>query len=197
MTGAKPTGRDGAGAGSAGDLEAEVLALAARWPRALIEQGVALALARQWTASRRVSIAAGRPPFARHALTPALRTALFEARRARRLVRGLEAAEAALETQLRGVRSARAGGDEAEAGGPQRISRLLLVSDDGASRFYRNLEGLMRKYGSMLEVLMIAGDEQAIGAAAFGPDQRARALLLEHKEVVVRTLATLDAFEGA
>jgi hypothetical protein len=122
---------------------------------------------------------------------------LFEARRSRRLVRGLEAAEEALEAQRRGVRSARSAAGEAPGSTPQRISRLLVVSEDGANRFYRNIDGLVRKYGAMLEVLVLACDEEALGAAAFGPGQRARALLVEHKEAVIRVLEALDQLEGA
>jgi hypothetical protein len=49
----------------------------------------------------------------------------------------------------------------------------------------------------MLEVLVLACDEEALGAAAFGPGQRARALLVEHKEAVIRVLEALDQLEGA
>lgn len=187
----------GRGTGEGNDADPEVQTLAERWPRALIELGLAAPLAARWTASRRAAIAAGRPGFARHPLTTELASVLFEARRARRLVRGLEAAEGALEAQRRGVRSARSAAGEAAATTPQRISRLLLVSEDGATRFYRNIESLVRKYGAMLEVLVIACDEDALGSAAFGRGQRARALLVEHKEAVIRVLEILDLLEGA
>ena len=187
----------GRGAGGGSGADPEIRALAERWPRALIELGLAGPLAARWTASRRAAMAGGRPALARHPLTPALAAVLFEARRSRRLVRGLEAAEEALEAQRRGVRSARSAAGEAPGSTPQRISRLLVVSEDGANRFYRNIDGLIRKYGAMLEVLVIACDEEALGAAAFGPGQRARALLVEHKEAVIRVLEALDQLEGA
>jgi hypothetical protein len=182
-------------AGGDFSADAEVRGLAERWPRALIEQGLALPLAARWTASRRAAIASGRPAFAHHPLSPELATVLFEARRSRRLVRGLEAAEEALEAQRRGVRSARSASGEYPGATPQRISRLLLVSGDGANRFYRNIEGLLRKYGATLEVLVIACDELELGAAAFGREQRARAILVEHKEAVIRVLERLDRLE--
>lgn len=174
--------------------EAERQNLAARWPRALIEQGGADALTEGWTASRRAAIAAGLPPFARHPATPELVSTLFEIRRSRRLVRGLEAAEEALAVQSLGVRLAKKGPDAVPSIASGRISRLMLVSMDGSDRFYRNISQIMRKYGETLEVLVVLCDELELGAAAFGPDQRARALLVEHKEAVVRVLGALDGF---
>jgi hypothetical protein len=173
---------------------ADVEALAERWPRALIEQGEAEGLANRWERSRRAAVRAGLPPFARHGLTPSLVGLLVEARRSRRLVRGLEAAEASIEAQIVGVRSREGGPSQ----GRRRISRLLLVSEDGSARFYRNIEGLIRRSEATLEVLVLVCDELALGRAVFGPEERARALLLDHKDAVVRVLLGLDAFyEGS
>ena len=190
--------RDEGEAGIGSEVEVQGRALAARWPRALIEQGAADSLAARWAASRSASSAAGRPAFAHHPLTPDLTSALFEARRSRRLVRGLEAAEEVLEAQAIGVRRAtpdsRPTPDPPQGPSSGRISRLLLTSADGSERFYRNINTLMRKYGEMLEVLVLTCDELELGAAAFGKGQRARAVLIEHKEAVVRVLRGLDRF---
>jgi hypothetical protein len=188
--------RDEGEPGIESQFDREVRTLAARWPRALIEQGAADSLAARWTTSRSASSAAGRPAFAHHPLTPELSSALFEARRSRRLVRGLEAAEEALEGQALGVWRVMpdSGPPAAPSTGAGRISRLLLISADGSDRFYRNINSLMRKYGAMLEALVVTCDELDLGAAAFGKGQRARALLVEHKEAVVRVLGCLEGF---
>ena len=177
------------------EAEAEAQTLASRWPRALIEQGAADALAESWTASRRAALAAGLPPFARHPLTPELVSSLFEARRSRRLVRGLEAAEEALAAQAAGVRSAVPGPEGRPSRSTGRISRLILISVDGSDRFYRNINQIVRKYGETVEVLVVLCDELELGATAFGRGQRARALLVEHKEAVVRVLGCLREFD--
>ena len=171
--------------------DAEVEALAGSWPRILIEVGTADALARRWVASRRAAVAAGRPPHAHHPLSPALASILSEIRRARRLVRGLEAAEEALTVQAQGVRRALSSAPPAV----RRVSRLLLISADGSARFYRNIESLIRKFGETLEVLIIPCDELELGTAAFGADNRARALLVDHKEAVARVLDCLGEFD--
>lgn len=184
---------EGGGERSADRVRAsEIEALSARWPRALIERGAAERLSAGWVASGRAAEAAGRPVFAEHPLGRPLVAALFEARRARRLVRGLEAAEAALEAQRRGVGAIRSSALEASPLAPQRISRLLLVSDDGSDRFYRGISRLQQKYGAVLEILRLACNELELGAAAFGAGKRARALLVDHKDAVIRVLESLD-----
>ena len=186
------TAGDGDRQGEAvGDAHVEVEALAGSWPRILIEAGTADSLARRWVASRRAAVAAGRPPHAHHPLSPALAAILSEIRRARRLVRGLEAAEEALTIQAQGVRRAVSSAPPAV----RRVSRLLLVSADGSPRFYRNIESLIRKFGETLEVLIIPCDELELGTAAFGADNRARALLVDHKDAVARVLDCLGEFD--
>ena len=77
--------------------------------------------------------------------------------------------------------------------GARRISRLLVVSEDGAARFYRQIEKLCSRHGSRLEALVLECDEVELGRAIFGPGQLARAVLLDHKDVVVRFLEILEA----
>jgi hypothetical protein len=72
-----------------------------------------------------------------------------------------------------------------------RISRLLVVSGDGSERFYRQVEKLQDRFATRLEVLLLDCDQEALGAAAFGPGRRARALLIHHKNAVVRFLSLL------
>ncbi len=168
----------------------EYEALAQAWPRSLISAGRAERLARWWCESRLAAIRRGAAPFPRLAATPALWRALFEARRARRLCRGLESAEAALAMQERGLRQAPA---TRVVPGARRISRLLVVSEDGSARFYRQLEKLCGRHASRLEALVLECDELELGRAVFGPGQRARAVLLDHKDVVVRLLEILEA----
>lgn len=175
-----------------GDGDDEIERLAERWPRALIEAGSAESLARRWVTSRRAAIAAGQPPFAYHPLTPLLASTLSELRRSRRLVRGLEAAEESLTAQALGVRHLASPHQPAA----RRVSRLLLVSTDGSTRFYRNIERLIRQSGETLEVVVLVCDEQELGTAVFGAENRVRAVLVDHKEAVTRVLAGLVEFDS-
>jgi hypothetical protein len=76
-----------------------------------------------------------------------------------------------------------------------RISRLLLLADDGADRFYRRVESLLRRHGPRVLALRLDLDAAALGGLLFGPGRRARLLLIEHKDAVCRVLLAL-AGEG-
>jgi hypothetical protein len=171
-----------------GDAEAWS-ALAARWPRQLIAEGRGERLARWWLDSQAAAVAAGHPPFARASFALALADELFEARRARRLVRGLEGAAQQLAAEQAGLPPSPPPDRPAEL---PRISRLLVVSEDGSERFYRQINNLKNQYSNRLEVLVVACDESELGRASFGGDRRARAVLLDHKDSVIRLLARLD-----
>ncbi len=164
--------------------------LASAWPRGIAESGRAEELARWWLESRDRAIARGEPPFARHPLTPPLRQALFDARRARRLSRGLEEVESRLAGEQKGLDQS---GASRPAAGRRRISRLLLVSADGAPRFYRRVETLTRRHAVRLEALVLECDAEALGEAAYGPGRTARALLLDHREQAAHWLGRLLA----
>lgn len=167
----------------------EIEALAQAWPRPLIAVGAARPLAAAWVASRTEALAAGEPPWARHATTPALGAALFEIRRAGRIVRGLEAARDALARQDLGLAQSAA---TRVRSGERRISRMLVLSADGAPRFYRDAQKLCVAHAARLEALVIDADETWLGESTFGRGRVARALLVDHKQAVVQLLESLD-----
>jgi hypothetical protein len=167
---------------------AEIEALETTWPRAMIAEGIAGPLTRMWVESRRRAIRQGHPAFARHPMNDSIAEGLFHARRARRLVRGLEGAEASLAAQESGLKKVEA----ARGREPMRISRLLVVSEDGSPRFFRQVEKVQTRFARRIAVLVLECDEETLGAAAFGPGKRARALLIDHKEAVIRFLKCLD-----
>ena len=125
--------------------------------------------------------------------TPALAEALRTARRAGRLVRGLEAAEVKLAAEGKGL-----GPVDRKTGVPRggRVSRLLVVADDGAERFYRRVETLLRRNGPRVLALRLHVEAARLGEAVFGPGQRALLLLLAHKEAVGAMLLALAGPEG-
>ena len=167
----------------------ECEALAAAWPRPLIADGRAPALAAWWVGSRHEAASLGLPRIARHRLNRAIEAGLFDARRARRLARGLEGAESLLAAEEAGLKNAASSQTNSNR---VRISRLLVVSGDGSERFYRQVERLRERFANRLEVLLLDCDDEALGAAAFGRGRRARALLIYHKDAVVHFLSILD-----
>lgn len=121
-------------------------------------------------------------------IEPALVGALKSAFSAGQIVRSLDAAERVLAAEARGLEHVdrRTG---IERGG--RVSRLLLLADDGSERFYRNAESLLRRHHPRVLALRLRVDESHLGGLLFGPGQVARLLLVERKEAVAEILLAL------
>jgi hypothetical protein len=115
------------------------------------------------------------------ALGPALEAALGAARAGGRLVLGLEAIAETLANEARGL--ARPGAEKSA-----RVSRLLLVSGDGAERLYRQVERLAVAHAPRLLVLLLACDALALGGATTGREAPVKAALAVHKDAVASLL---------
>lgn len=131
-----------------------------------------------------------RTPVAR--LTPELAKALHSTGRAGRLVRGLESASQTLAAEQKGLRIAderitAAGGDSRG----RRVSRLLMLSDDGAERFYRQVESLLRLHSPRVLAVRLEASATQLSAAALGPETLTRLLLVSHREGVANVLLAL------
>lgn len=121
-------------------------------------------------------------------VTPALEAALKSAYSAGQLVRGLEAAARVLSAEEVGLKNVdRKTG--VERGG--RVSRLLVLADDGAERFYRKVESLLRQHTPRVLALRLSVNERILGQLLFGPEQLARLVLVEHKDAVSAVLLAL------
>jgi hypothetical protein len=121
-------------------------------------------------------------------LEPALATVLAAAARTGTLVLGLEAATAALDREEHGLAAvaARGGTDRAA-----RISRLLLLADDGAERFYRTAERVTRRHASRLLTCRLEAPATALGLAVLGHEAGLKAVLIRHKDGVVGALRAI------
>jgi hypothetical protein len=119
---------------------------------------------------------------------PALSAALRTAQRAGQLVRSLEDAECKLAAEEHGLGLA---DRQSGVSRGERVSRLLVLADDGAERFYRQVEKLLRQHGARVLALRLNLSAEALGAMLFGPGRRALLLLLNHKEAVVTVLLAL------
>lgn len=171
--------------------EDPAFALAEAMPRALIESGHAEGIAREWHRRAEQARAEGAPALPRYGLDASLRDRLFDVRRARRLVRGLEAAEQALAREAKGL-----GRAAAAQPAKRRLSRLLVLSADGAPRFYRQVEKLIGQHAERLGAVVVKVDETELGAVCFGTGRRARAVLIDHKEAVTTILLALPGGGG-
>lgn len=122
------------------------------------------------------------------AFSPELVEAVRNAYRAGQVVRGLESSALRLLNEDRGLGLA-----DRHSGVPRgvRVSRLLVMADDGAERFYRQIETLLCRHGPRLMALRLDVDAEEFGALIFGPGRRVRLLMLDHKEAVSAFLLAL------
>ncbi|MCE5273515.1 MAG: hypothetical protein ABFD70_03225 [Syntrophaceae bacterium] len=121
-------------------------------------------------------------------LNPELEASLRNAYRAGRVVRGLENAEKRLALEQQGLSLADRK-SAVERG--VRVSRLLLLADDGAERFYRNVESLLRRHGPRILAVRLDVNAATLGELLFGPGRLARLLMLEHKDAVTEVLLSM------
>jgi hypothetical protein len=138
-------------------------------------------------------IRAGSEIFVSLAQFDGLKSSLLSAHRADRVVRGLETAERTLAGEERGMRLADQSSGVKRG---DRVSRLLLLSDDGSDRFYRQIENLLRRHGPRVLAIRLDVDAAGLGAPLFGAGRATRLLMIKHKEAVAAVLFGLAEHLG-
>jgi len=121
-------------------------------------------------------------------LKPAMTDVLRIAQNSGRLVRSLEDAENKLAAESRGLGlvDQRTGASRGE-----RVSRLLMLANDGAERFYRQVERLIRQNYPRVLALRLEVNAEILGQTIFNPGDRVLLLMLDHKEAVSKMLLAL------
>ena len=117
-----------------------------------------------------------------------IESALQSAHRAGRVVRGLDSAKQALAAEERGMRLAD------ESSGVKRgvrVSRLLLITNDGSDGFYRQVENLLNRHGPRVLAIRLDVDATVLGTTLFGTESTARLIMIQHKDAVAAILFSL------
>ena len=120
--------------------------------------------------------------------TPAVERVLSIAVRARKVEIGLETVERVLGIQKRGLDAVHAKQASVPA---NRVSRVLLVSNDGSERFYRACESLLGKHGERLLLLRFGIPAGRMGEKIIGPGKEIKVVLLADREHVENLLFSL------
>ena len=110
-----------------------------------------------------------------------LKKALQKARLKGQIRCGFEAIFDKLENEKKGITNVRE-----RQGAPygDRVSRLLLFSNDGAERLYRHIEQLLQAHAPRLIGCLLDIDGSALGNLITGKDRKIKLVMAEHKEVV-------------
>jgi hypothetical protein len=122
------------------------------------------------------------------AFSDPVKAVLALARDKDRLSRGIESIERVLDNEAHGIALVDKKTGEKRV---QRISRMLVMSNDGVERFYRKVESLLRQHGQRVMALRVSADAKQLGAAVFGPEKAVKLFLVEHKEDVAAILLAL------
>ena len=103
---------------------------------------------------------------------------------------GLEAISHKLSREKRGIDHLR---EEKGLLSGERVSRLLLISNNGAQRFYRHIENLLQLHSPRLLGCMLDMDSSSLGSLITGKERQIKVIMAEHKGVVAAILRTLLA----
>lgn len=121
-------------------------------------------------------------------MTSELGDLLCRAKSNEQVVRGLENAQRKLVSEAKGLHLA----DQASGvTRGVRVSRLLILADDGAERFYRQVETLLRNHGGRLMAVRLDVDGMELSRLILGHDKIVRLLMLEHKDAVASMLLAI------
>ncbi len=114
--------------------------------------------------------------------------ALIRARRTDRLIRGFEDGEKLLYAEGNGIENI---DNKTGINRRERISRLIVVANDGSDRFYRQTKRLAEKNRPRVMAILLDITSFELGETIFGPGKRALFLLISHKDSVTGLLTSL------
>jgi hypothetical protein len=116
-------------------------------------------------------------------MNPELRKHIFYAKSLREVIIGYEAIERFLANELRGLQKVH---DQSD-----RVSRLLIVTNDGSPRFYRELEFLHKRQGGRVMICRLDVGSAVMADILGFKDKRVKAVLLNRKTSVISVLKSL------
>ena len=119
-----------------------------------------------------------------------LKKALQKARLKGQIRCGFEAIFDKLESERKGIANIRG-----RLGAPygDRVSRLLLFSNDGAERFCRHIEHLLQAHAPRLLGCLLDIDGSTLGNLITDKDRKIKIVMAEHKDVVSEILSGIIA----
>lgn len=122
------------------------------------------------------------------AWTPGVERVLSNALLSRKIELGIDKIKGVLEQQKRGLDALYEKQGTAPA---NRVSRILIASNDGSERLYRSCESLLTKNGDRLLMLRSNVPAARMGEKIFGPDRDIKVILVTDREHVENFLFAL------
>ncbi len=123
-------------------------------------------------------------------LNESMKAVLKQARARGRIRYGLEQILQKLASEKTGIANVRGRSDSPYG---DRLSRLLLVSNDGAERLYRNIEQVLDAHAPRLLCCMLDIDSAALGKFFTDKEVTIKIVMAEHKDVLSDILRAMVA----
>lgn len=123
-------------------------------------------------------------------LSDSLKQALLKARLKGQIRYGFEAIRERLASEKKGIMNIRKQGAVPFG---NRISRLILFSNDGSERLYRQIEQLTQDHSPRVLGCLLNIDSSVLGHLMTGKDRPIKVLMAEHKEAVSQLLKAMVA----
>jgi hypothetical protein len=117
-------------------------------------------------------------------LKEALRAAMLQGR----IRCGFEEVSEKLSSEKAGIANVR---ERSDAPHGDRVSRLILLSNDGAERFYRHAEQLLRLHAPRLLGCLLDTDSSVLGEIITGRNRQIKLVMAEHKDAVSMMLRAM------
>jgi hypothetical protein len=130
----------------------------------------------------------GTLPVAQVGFSSAFELSLVDALRGRAVERGLENIDQVLDREAKGLL---AGREKQKTPVPNRISRLLIVANDGSERFYRQFEATLKRHADRVLALRVDVPSSRFSEKLFGADKLVKVLLVSDREAVAKVLLSL------
>jgi hypothetical protein len=159
-----------------------------RLPRQLEADNVALAIHQTLISCAKILYPGGKIDVPVIEWNETLKTQLQKARLQGRIRLGLESITEKLESERYGIKTAH---QSSKAAYGERISRLLLFSNDGADRFYRHIEQLLEQNAPRLLGCKLNVDASVLGQFILGKDRNIKIIMAEHKDIVAVMLRAI------
>ena len=159
-----------------------------KWPRALEGNPNIGNLDILFNADLRPLYAGSSLRVAHISVTPAFESALVFLNGIRQLDRGLEHIADKLSAEKKGIDALNA---KLELTPAPRVSRLLMMSEGGSERFYRQCERLLMEHSGRLLGIRVDVVSTELIEKLYGVDALARVIMISHRDAVSRALLSL------
>ena len=113
--------------------------------------------------------------------SPLLEAAIFAVQHAEHLLQGLEQIKRAMDKETHGLKSI---AKKTGAPVPERLSRLLLLSNDGSDRFYRLAESVLSENQERMTGCIITTDSEVLGSLFSKKKLPLKALLINDRKAL-------------